>query len=53
MRKYFFTGDNLKYKLTEDCPYFETVDPFAEIGDSISHRDRNYNYLYISFNWNY
>ncbi|CAD8043968.1 unnamed protein product [Paramecium primaurelia] len=39
MRKYFFTGDNLKFKITEDCPYFETIDPFAEIGDSISHRD--------------
>ncbi|CAD8135600.1 unnamed protein product [Paramecium octaurelia] len=39
MRKYFFTGDNLKFKVTEDCPYFETIDPFAEIGESISHGD--------------
>lgn len=41
MRKYFFTGENLKYKISEDCPYFETIDPFAEIGDATSHKDRN------------
>lgn len=48
MRKYFFTGENLKFKVTDDCPYFETIDPFAEIGDSISHGDRNYTNWYLA-----
>ncbi|CAD8127035.1 unnamed protein product [Paramecium sonneborni] len=39
MRRFFFKGENLKFKINEDCPYFETIDPFAEIGDPISHRD--------------
>lgn len=40
MRKFFFTGENLKFKINNDCPYFETVDPLAEIGDPIPHGDR-------------
>lgn len=39
MRKYFFTGENLKYEIPRDCPYFETIDPMAEIGDPIAHGD--------------
>lgn len=40
MRKYFFTGENLKFKINNDCPYFETVDPLSEIGDPVPHGDR-------------
>ncbi|CAD8145894.1 unnamed protein product [Paramecium pentaurelia] len=39
MRKYFFTGENLKFKINNDCPYFETVDPLSEIGDPVPHGD--------------
>ncbi|CAD8054081.1 unnamed protein product [Paramecium sonneborni] len=39
MRKFFFTGENLKYKINGDCPYFETVDPLSEVGDAVPHGD--------------
>ncbi|CAD8046803.1 unnamed protein product [Paramecium sonneborni] len=39
MREFFFTGENLKYKINGDCPYLETVDPLSEVGDAVPHGD--------------